>query len=226
MKLQKQAFPRGGRLTGLVFFFAFTAMAATEVATDPQFVFLRTDTSSFWRTATNHVVTLPVRYPDRATAATLSVTGESYSRTYDNIPEGDYVLSLPAPVSPETENVYDLALSFDDGTVRTAKLGVIEGMGTDGEGATRCISPDANRKWGRMRRRAVMPIPCGVTAFSVRVNGTEVASDTGLDGARGWYALDGVNRGDEVSLSFTTNSASCSADLTGRGNPYVTFRIR
>ena len=206
--------------------FAFAAMAATEVTSDPQTMFLRTDTSSFWRTATNNVVTLPVRYPKGATTATLTVTGDSYSQAFADLAEGSYTLSLPVPESPETENVYELALSFDDGTVRTAKIGVIEGSLADGDGATRCIVPGEGRNWNRMRRRAVMPIPYGVTSFSVSVNGTEITTDTGLDGARGWYVLSGINRGDEVSLSFTTNGTENVAGLTGRGNPSLSFSIR
>ena len=34
------------------------------------------------------------------------------------------------------ENVYDLTLTFDDGTVRTAKLGLIQGLSPDSEGAS------------------------------------------------------------------------------------------
>ena len=205
---------------------AFAAMAATEVTSDPQTMFLRTDTSSFWRTATNNVVTLPVRYPKGATTATLTVTGDSYSQTFADLAEGICTLSLPAPKSPEMENVFELALSFDDGTVRIAKIGVIEGRLAGGEGATRCIVPGEGRNWSRMRRRAVMPVPYGVTAFSISVNGTTIATDTGLDGARGWYVLGGINRGDEVSLSFTTNGTERVAGLTGRGNPSLSFSIR
>ena len=204
----------------------FATFGATEIETDPCCVFLRPEVSSFWRTATNNVVTLPVRFPEGATSATLTVTGASYSCTYENVPAGDFNLALPEPLTLEQENVFDLALSFDNGTVRTAKLGLVTGRISADEGSTRCIASKTSARWGRMRTRAVMPIPYGVTAFSVSVNGTEVSSDTGLDGARGWYVLDNVSLGDAVSLSLEADGVLSEADLSGRGDPNFMMLIR
>ena len=103
-----------------------------------------------------------------------------------------------------------------DGTVRTAKLGLIAGLSPDAEGTTRCLAPSNGRVWERVRGRAVLPIPYGVTSFSVTVNGEPLSADTGLDGAQGWYAL-GVKGGDSVSLAMTAEGLSYSASLQDVG---------
>lgn len=211
---------------------ALAAMSAQFVSgedgvwSDPAFVFLRPETSSFWRTATNSVVTLPVKYPEGATSAALTVKGAGYSRTYADIPEGDFDLELPAADSPENENVYELALSFNDGrTVHTAKMGLIQGLMPDGEGATRCITSKDGVKWCKTRSRAVVPIPFGTKSFSVVVNGKKVDDGSGLDGAQGWYALSGLKTSDTIDLSMTGKDETADAGLVCR-NPNFTVVIK
>ena len=188
----------------------------TELTSDPTLVFTRPETSSFWNTATNNVMTVPIDFPSGATVATLTVGGVGYSATYGNIEKGtdSYTFELPPANSPETENVYDLTLSFNDGTVRMAKLGLIDGYSPNAEGTTRCLAPSNGRVWGSVKNRAVLPIPYGTTSFSVTVNGEPQSADTGLNGAQGWYAL-GVKPGDQVSLSMIAGGLSYSASLHG-----------
>jgi len=188
----------------------------TELMSEPTLVFTRPKTSSFWNTATNNVMTVPVDFPPGATVATLTICGVGYSATYDNIEKGtdSFTFALPSANSPQNENVYDLTLSFNDGTVRTAKLGLIDGYSPYAEGTTRCLAPSNGRIWGSVRNRAVLPIPYGTTSFSVVVNGEPQSADTGLDGAQGWYAL-GVRPGDEVSLSMVSGGLLYSASLHG-----------
>ena len=193
------------------------AVSATELTSGPTLVFTRPETSSFWNTATNNVMTVPIDFPAGATRATLTVSGVGYSSTYGNIEKGtdSFTFELPRANSPQTENVYDLLLTFNDGTERRAKLGLIEGLSPDAEGTTRCLAPADGRVWGRVKGgRAVLPIPYGTTSFSVTVNGEPRAADTGLNGAQGWYAL-GVKPGDNVSLSMIANGLSYSASLHG-----------
>ena len=57
------------------------AFAASEMMSDRMFVHVRPELSSFWRTATNNVVELPVDMPKTATTATLHVEGSGYERT-------------------------------------------------------------------------------------------------------------------------------------------------
>ena len=186
------------------------AVPAETIESEPTFVFLRPETSSFWNTATNSTMTLPIDYPMGAKSATLDVSGVKYHRFYENIVESSFDLLLPEPTSPENENVYDLTLTFDDGTVRTAKLGLIQGLSPDAEGTTRCLAPVGAGVWNQANKRAVIPIPYGTESFAV--NGEVV--DTGLKGAQGWYALKGRS-GETYSLSLMAGGVQHFASLVG-----------
>jgi hypothetical protein len=193
-----------------------TALLASAHAGDtssPVFVFLRPETSSFWHTATNCTMSLPVDFPRGATRATLSVVGVEYSAVYENVPDGAFMLTLPPAVSPETENVYDLTLSFDDGTVRRAKLGLVQGRLADAQGATRCVAPAEGRLWRRVKRRAVLPIPYGTTSFTV--NGVDV--DTGLGAEQGWYALGPLAGCESADVAVEVGGDAWGASLFGAG---------
>ena len=198
-------------------FAAVAASTAQALMSQSAFVYLQPDATSFWRTATNSVLALDIDYPDGAASASLSVSGAGYSASYDNITTNVFELHLPEASSPQTENVYDLTLTFDDGTVQMAKLGLIQGLAENGTGSTRCIAPFDGREWNKMRPRAVMPIPYGTTSFTVSVNGVQVAADTGLDGAQGWYVLDGIKRKDSVALSLVAGGDESNASLFGVG---------
>lgn len=193
------------------------AVSAAELTSEPTLVFTRPETSSFWNTATNNVMTVPIDFPAGATRATLTVSGLGYSSVYADILRGtdSYTFTLPVADSPQTENVYDLLLAFNDGTERRAKLGLIEGLSPDAEGTTRCLAPANGRVWESvMGGRAVLPVPYGAEQISVTVNGETRTEPTGLNGAQGWFAL-GISGGDDVSLSMIANGLSYSAALHG-----------
>ena len=189
------------------------AVGATELTSEPTFVFLRPETSSFWNTATNNTMTVPIDYPVGATKATLAVTGLGYSEEYPNLTGDSFTFTLPSATSPETENVYDLTLTFDDGTVRTAKLGLVQGLSPDSEGTTRCLAPAGSKVWNKVKGRAVLPIPYGMTSF--KVNGEDV--DPELKGAQGWYALGRIDPNESVSLEMEADGAKYVANLLGGG---------
>ena len=203
---------------------AFVVVAcASAVAGDtsaPAFVFLRPETSSFWHTATNSTMVLPVDLPSGATKAMLSVTGVEYSAAYENVQEGMFHLALPAATSPQSENVYELTLSFDDGTVRKAKLGLVQGRLADAQGATRCVVPKASASWKRVKRRAVLPVPYGTTSFSI--NGEPV--DTGLGGDQGWFAIGPLDAHEEAVCGLEAGGAAWSASLYGAGGFMLMFK--
>ena len=196
------------------------ASPGTEIESEETFVFLRPETSSFWNTATNSTMSLPIDYPNGATKAKLEVTGVGYSKVYENITSDSFDIELPVPDSPQTENVYDLTLMFNDGTVRTAKLGLIQGLSPDSEGSTRCLAPSEGAVWNAVKKRAVLPIPYGTTSFTMSVNGGEVTNvDTGLNGAQGWYAFKPTT-GDAVSFSLVANGLNYAATLLGQGDGF------
>lgn len=168
---------------------AVSSLFADGATSDPVSVFTAPERSFIWCTATNSTLTLPIAFPDGATSATLSVTGLRYSATYEGLSEGDFDLSLPAATSPSAENAYNLALTFSDGTAQTARIGVIEGVSPAASGTTRCLAPASSRRWQRVDACATIPVPYGATAFSFTLNGGEPVTDSGLDGAAGWYAF-------------------------------------
>lgn len=198
------------------------ASPGTEIESEETFVFLRPETSSFWNTATNSTMSLPIDYPNGATKAKLEVTGVGYSKVYENITSDSFDIELPVPDSPQTENVYDLKLTFDnEAIVRTAKLGLIQGLSPDTEGATRCLAPAEGSVWNKVKYRAVLPIPYGTTSLSMQTNGGEWKElDTGLNGAQGWYALSPIGRGDNLSLSCIVDGVSYVASLIGGGDGF------
>lgn len=185
--------------------------SASGVSSKPAFVFLTPKTSSFWHTATNSTFAVPVDPPEGASSATLTVTASGYSKTYPDLPAGPFELTLPEPVSPQAENVYALTLAFDDGTVRTARLGVVAGVGRTGA-STRCLFDATSRKWRKTIDRAVLPIP--YDTVSLTVDGDEI-TDFGLDGAQGWYALDGFEIGVTKDLALVGNDFAYTAELLG-----------
>lgn len=197
------------------------SVGATELTSEPTFVFLRPETSSFWHTATNNTMTVPVDFPAGATSARLHVSGIRYNQTYENISEGEFTFELPPADSAETENVYDLSLSFDDAgnTVRTAKLGLVQGLSPDAEGITRCIAPASNSLWQKAKRQAVLPIPYGTE--TITVNGVE--SPTGLDGAQGWFALP-IKAGSTTTLSIIANEITYATSIMGGSGLLVIFK--
>lgn len=153
-------------------------------------VYLRPEMSSFWHTATNRTIDLPVDFPASATKATLTITGAfGYTQTVSDIITHSVTVTLPAADhsidKPATEDVFDFSLSFDDGTVRTARLGLISGLGADGEGTTRCLAPATDRRWAKVNGCVAIPIPYGMTTFEIG----GVTTNTGLNGAQGWFPL-------------------------------------
>lgn len=191
---------------------------AAKLSSEPTFVFLRPETSSFWNTATNSTMTLPIDYPNGATKATLTVNGVGYNRVYSDLTGDSIEIDLPVPDSPKTENVYELTLAFDNGAAsRTAKLGLIKGLDSGAKGSTRCIAPAQGKVWNTATDRAVLPIPYGTTSFTV--NGVE--HDTGLGGAQGWYALSPIAPGAVISLSCLADGISYAASILGGGNGFM-----
>jgi len=187
------------------------ALAATEMTSESTFVYVRPETSSFWNTVTNGTVTVPIDFPAGASSAALTVSAPSYRRDYTGIVTTEFTFELPQPTSRSTENVYDLKLTFDDGTERTARLGCVTGAACGNEGSTRCLVPAGDRAWAAVKNRAVLPIPYGMTSFTV--NGVE--TDTGLNGAQGWYALTS-EIGESYSLTMQASGSTYLASLFGK----------
>ena len=187
------------------------SLKASSISENSLLVISDPDKTSFWRTATNNVISLPVYFPKGATSATLEVRGDRFWRHYDNLQHGNFELTLPKPARPEDENVYELTLSFDEGTIRNAKLAVITGVGEKSIGSTRCVFDTDCAHWNTFNRRAVLPIPEGMSSFSV--NGKSV--DLGVGGARSWHMLTANRKESALELSLMTADSEYVASLLG-----------
>ena len=186
-------------------------------------VVLDAKASVFWRTAVSPTMTIPVDFPAGATAATLTVTGISYKVEYE-VGEGDFVLNLPPPSSPETEDVYGLMLRFNDGSEQRASIACI--TGTSKSGSATGIRVDFTKgsyNWSRVRNsRAVLPIPYGMQSFTI--DGEPV--DAGLDGAVGWYLFRPAVKFRRYGLLMADSSSDIFETTLFGAVPggYVTFR--
>ena len=171
-----------GRILLRTFVFAMaSAMGCAGIAatSDPTLVFLRPAESSFWRTATNASFTVNIDYPEGAGSAELTVKGMHYAVTVPNVTARQCDLTLPRATSPETEDVFDLILAFDNGATNVASVGVIQGSGV-AEPVTTRVLPPVPRKWNRGKGSSVLPIPSPTATLSV--DGEPVPA-----AGTGWY---------------------------------------
>ena len=141
-------------------------IVGNAATSDPTLVFLRPAESSFWRTATNASFTVNIDYPDGADSAELTVKGMHYAVTVPNVTARQCSLTLPEVTSPETEDVFDLILAFDNGVTNVASVGVIQGSGVAEPVTTRVLS-SATRKWGRAKGCSVLPIPSPTATLAI-----------------------------------------------------------
>lgn len=201
-------------------------VSVSSYATDTSsgtLVYLRPELSSFWHTVTNRTMTLPVDFPPAASTATLTVTGAfGYTEKISDITTPFVTVTLPAAApytdAPATEDVFDFTLTFDDGTVRSARLGLISGLGAGGEGATRCLAPATNRKWSKMNGCIAVPVPYGMK--SLEIGG--VVTNTGLNGAQGWFPLK-VQGGTKATLTGVLGEDVWTATLSGAVMGFFVF---
>ena len=195
------------------------AIGAEGSKSDATFVFLQPETSSFWCIATNSTMTIPIYYPKGATKADLLVDGMQYAKSYNDITSDSVEIELPAPANERTENVYTLTLSFDDGTVQTAKLGAVRGYAKDAAGVARCVIPEESASWKKFKYRAVLPVPYGMKNLTLCLNGAE-PQPLETDGAQGWYGLEGIKRNDSLDFSYELNGMPYALSLVGGGDGF------
>jgi hypothetical protein len=113
--------------------------------------------------------------------------------------------------------VYDLTLTFDEGTVRKAKIGLVQSWAKGScSAATRVLSPKDGAAWKGVKHRAVLPVPYGTT--SLQVNG--VTLDTGFDGAQGWHGL-ALAPDETAALSAEIGESVWTAWLLGLAKGHV-----
>lgn len=159
---------------------------AMVVAAGASDVFMLPAANRLWRTAPSDCFEVPVFMPAGASSATLVVTGNGYRREYAGLADGMFPLSLPAADSAETENVYDLELTFNDSaaTTRHATLAVVRGASASGMAEAE-VRTAGSHKWPDVAAKAVLAIPSGVDAISVN----DQAVGASLWQSPGWFLL-------------------------------------
>lgn len=194
---------------------------AIAAASEPTTIYANARESLLWHTSSFGGATLRWDKPEGATNATLTVEGHGYSRTYSNLTGESCEVTLPGGVSTsEGEDVYTLTLSFDDGTVQTAWLGVVTGLGNGGPVEVPKPKDAASPSWPKFRDRAVIPIPAGATALTV--NGEPLP---GLDGSAGWRSIRQAPGVEEYALSMTMDGETEPLCATLSAKPHTTFFI-
>ena len=203
---------------------ALAAGSAAGALSESFTAFLRPDESSFWRTAHGSSVTVPVDFPSGAQTAALTVkgVGSGYSKVYDGISGESFEFELPEAVDSQSEDVYELTLTFDDEdkTVRTAKIALVKGLMPDASGKTRCLVPEHSRKWNRViGGRAVVPVPYGATSLTV-----DGAENPGLDGKQGWCVLKNLKSAEAAEAVLSVGGETYAASLMSAGG--LLFLVR
>lgn len=203
---------------------ALAAGSAAGALSESFTAFLRPGESSFWRTAPGSSVTVPVDFPSGARTATLTVAGvgSGYSKVYRDISAESFGFELPEAVDSQSEDVYELTLTFDDETktVRTAKIALVKGLMPDASGKTRCLVPEHSRKWNRViGGRAVVPVSYGATSLTV-----DGAEHPGLDGKQGWCVLENLKSAEAAEAVLSVGGETYAASLMSAGG--LLFLVR
>ena len=171
------------------------------------------ESGSFWHTATNSTITVPIDFKDGAASATLTVRGSTYQHVYEGITTNAFTFSLPSADDIAHEDVYELSLVFDNGMEQKARLGLPCGLMAGTEGSTRCM-PESSARWPNTYGNGLIPVPADTTALSV--DGSPVTDETpGFTGAQGWLALGEVEKGTTVDVALSEGGQATQRTLIG-----------
>ena len=180
---------------------------------DPAVVYLKPEKFRMWHTAEDNVVTVRWARPATATRTTLTVAGYKFEQAFENLTAESAEITLPAPDDTAREGAYTITLAFNDGTEKSAVLGVVRGTGASASTAGVAVLPDPTAaKWGHFKAKAVtVPVPEGVE--SITVDGE--AKPTGLGGDAGWYTVAPVKGGADTTVAVGESEVTLTADGNG-----------
>lgn len=187
--------------------------AALSSAANTADEFLLPKENILWHTAVSSDFDVPVLLPRGATSAKLVVAGKGYSRTYEEIAEGMFSLSLPSADSVGEENIYDLTLTFNDEppTVQHARLAVCQGAASGGSASADVRTANLH-EWHKVTKKALIPVEKGVDSFVVN----DTAEDDSPWSSPGWFYLTAqsgktydltLKNGGDIVASATLNAA-------------------
>ncbi len=188
---------------------------------EPTLIYANARESLLWHTTPFGGTTVRWDKPAAATNATLTVICDGSSHTYANLTGESCEIALPGgAATADGEDVVTLTLAFDDGTVRTAYLGAVTGLGSDGSAMAAPPRNAALPSWAKFHDRAVVAIPCGAT--SLTVNGTPLPD---LDGSAGWRSIRRASGVGDYDLSMTLDGEAEPLLTTLTAKAYATLFI-
>ena len=203
----------GLALVGLLVIPALAFCGGVSAVSDPTPVLLDTDSYYLWHTATGGTMRVEWTFPLNATVASLAVTGRTFKVSIGGIRAEYADLELPTPKCAKDEDVLEFTLSFNDGSVKTATLGLVCGR-AGSVGVTTpaaCLASTNAPTWRHAGKYFVLPVP--KDAETVLIAGEPV--DTGLDGAAGWLALGPYAGGTTVPVSVDDLACDIIVYATG-----------
>ena len=192
-----------------------TAQAATS---EPTLILANGSESLLWHSVLPGASVARWDKPATATSATLTIAGATYRQTYTDLTGESCEISLPLAYDGR-EDVYTLTLTFDDGTVRTAYLGAVDGLATGGTSTSRRMRTAGSPRWASFNDYAAIAIPAGATALTV--NGAALPD---LDGSAGWRLIK-FNGTPDYNLSMTVTNSASPLTATLHGFPGGTILI-
>lgn len=206
------------QLIAAVAVFGIASAFAADIS-DPAVIYLKPERFRMWHTAEGNVVTVRWARPATASRTTLTVTGYKFSQAFENLTAESAEITLPAPDDTVKEGAYTITLAFNDGTEKSAVLGVVRGTGASASTDGVAVLPDPTAdKWGHFKAKAVtVPVPEG--AESITVDGE--VRPTGLGGDAGWYTVAPVKGGAETVVAVGGSEVTLTADGNGL---YILFK--
>ena len=160
-------------MKSLVFLMASAVAAvasAASVVSQPVTIVVDPSADPLWGTMPAGDLTLAWDFPEGSTKAALAVTGPEYSYVGE---EGAAASATLGDLLPD--RVYDLTLTFDNGTVWTARLGRVPGSGVASAACPLRLADVETKDWRRERGVTAIPVPD--EAESLTVDGVPVGLD-------------------------------------------------
>jgi hypothetical protein len=125
-------------------------------------------------------------------------------------------LELPEVLSARQEDVYNIVLTFDDGTVKSCQIAVVRGAQEGSEAVIDYVS-SRSPAWHWLPRKAIFP--CLPDAKYLVIDGVT----NKLNGAQ-WYSYLYPGSAETSSVSLSVGELEYSNDLRRRNGMVIKFQ--
>ena len=181
-------------------------------------VFLQPNNTFFYSSATNSTFDISWVFPNGATKANLTVSGIGAESPYEysDLTVTNMTLELPEVLSARQEDVYNIVLTFDDGTVKSCQIAVVRGAQEGSEAVIDYVS-SRSPAWHWLPRKAIFP--CLPDAKYLVIDGVT----NKLNGAQ-WYSYLYPGSAETSSVSLSVGELEYSNDLRRRNGMVIKFQ--